>query len=193
MKKMNMEKIREGVRLILEGIGEDPDSRRLKSTPRRVAEMFSEVLSGTHKDPNNFSRLLTEEKHDELVILKNIPIHSMCEHHLLPFSGTASIAYIPKKGKIMGLNTIACMVDTLARRLQIQERLTKQIADYLNDALSPMGVMVVIKAEHLCMTMRGANKPGSLTITSAVRGIFRSKFATRQEAMSLLMTEEHCR
>lgn len=179
--------------MILEGIGEDPDSRRLKSTPRRVAEMFSEVLSGTHKDPNNFSRLLTEEKHDELVILKNIPIHSMCEHHLLPFSGTASIAYIPKKGKIMGLNTIACMVDTLARRLQIQERLTKQIADYLNDALSPMGVMVVIKAEHLCMTMRGANKPGSLTITSAVRGIFRSKFATRQEAMSLLMTEEHCR
>lgn len=179
--------------MILEGIGEDPESRRLKSTPRRVAEMFSEVLSGTHKDPNNFSRLLSEEKHDELVILKNIPIHSMCEHHLLPFSGTASIAYIPKKGKIMGLNTIACLVDTLARRLQIQERLTKQIADYLNSALSPMGVMVVIKAEHLCMTMRGANKPGAVTITSAVRGIFRSKFATRQETMSLLMTEEHRR
>jgi GTP cyclohydrolase I len=193
MKKMDMEKIREGARLILEGIGEDPESRRLKSTPRRVAEMFSEVLSGTHKDPNNISRLLSEEKHDELVILKNIPIHSMCEHHLLPFSGTASIAYIPKKGKIMGLNTIACLVDTLARRLQIQERLTKQIADYLHDALSPMGVMVVIKAEHLCMTMRGANKPGAVTITSAVRGIFRSKFATRQETMSLLMTEEHRR
>lgn len=193
MKKMDMDKIKQGVKYILEGIGEDPESKRLKDTPKRVADMFSEVLSGTHRDPNNFSRLLSEEKHDELVILKNISIHSMCEHHLLPFSGTASIAYIPKKGKIMGLNTIACLVDTLARRLQIQERLTKQIADYLFNALSPLGVMVVIKAEHLCMTMRGASKPGSITITSAIRGIFRTKYATRQEAMSLLMTEEHHR
>ena len=182
--------MQKGVRLILEGLGEDVDSKRLESTPKRVAEMLTEVLGGTHTDPNNFNRLLSEEKHEELVIIKDIPIHSMCEHHLLPFTGTASIAYIPRKGKIMGLNTIACLVDALAKRLQIQERLTKQIADYLYKSLSPLGVMVVIKAEHLCMIMRGAKKPGAVTVTSAIRGVFRNKTATRQEAMSLLMTEE---
>jgi GTP cyclohydrolase I len=153
--------------------------------------MFVEVLSGTNKNPDEFLKCLSEEKHKEMVILKDIPIYSMCEHHLLPFSGTASIVYIPKKGKIMGLNTIALLVESLSRRLQIQERLTKQIADYLVKALSPLGVMVVIKAEHLCMTMRGAKKPGSITITSAVRGIFRTKIATRQEAMSLIIANEH--
>ncbi len=185
--KMDAALIRDGVRLILQGIGEDPDSLRLQQTPRRVAEMFSEVLSGTHEDTARFSRLLTEEKHNEMVMLKNIAIHSMCEHHLLPFSGTASVVYIPDKGRIMGLNTIAGLVDTLARRLQIQERLTKQIADCLVDILEPMGVMVVIQAEHLCMTMRGAKKPGSRTITSAVRGVFKNA-TTRQEAMSLIMS-----
>jgi GTP cyclohydrolase I len=174
----------------LEGIGEDLDSYRLQKTPQRVADMFLEILSGTHQNPDDFLKALTEEKHDEMVILKDIPLYSMCEHHLLPFSGTANIAYIPKKGKIMGLNTIALLVDSLAKRLQIQERLTKQIADYLVKALSPLGVMVVIKAEHLCMIMRGAKKPGSKTITSAVRGIFRNKTSTRIEAMSLLMTKE---
>lgn len=188
---VNKEKIRNGVRLILEGIGENPDTKRLKKTPQRAAEMFIEVLSGTHKNPDDFLKLLTEEKHEEMVILRDIPIHSMCEHHLLPFSGNASIAYIPKKGKIMGLNTIAMLVDSLSKRLQIQERLTKQIADYLVKALSPLGVMVVIKAEHLCMTMRGANKPGTVTITSAVRGIFRNKIATREEAMSLIINKDH--
>lgn len=184
--KINEEKIIKGVKLILEGIGENPEDRRLKNTPRRAAEMYLEVLSGTHKDPDDFLKALTEEKHDEMVILRDIPLYSMCEHHLLPFSGCASIAYIPRQGKIMGLNTIALLVDSLAKRLQIQERLTKQIADYLVDTLSPMGVMVVIKAEHLCMVMRGAKKPGAITVTSAVRGVFRDNIATREEAMSLL-------
>ncbi|MCU0287255.1 MAG: GTP cyclohydrolase I FolE [Acidobacteria bacterium] len=188
--KMNIDKIEQGVRLILEGLGEDPKAARLVQTPRRTAEMFVEVLSGTHHNLDECLKSLTEERHEEMVILKDIPIYSMCEHHLLPFSGTASIAYIPQEGKIMGLNTIAKLVDILAKRLQIQERLTKQIADYLVKAMSPLGVMVVIKAEHLCMTMRGAKKPGSTTITSAVRGIFGSANATRAEAMSLLMGRE---
>jgi len=190
MNNVDIEKIKKGVKSILEGIGEDPNSKRLKKTPQRVANMFLEVLSGIHDDPDKFTKLLSEEKHDEMVILKDIPIYSMCEHHLLPFSGTASIAYIPNKGKIMGLNTIAQLIDTLSKRLQIQERLTKQIADYLVKALSPLGVMVVIKAEHLCMTMRGAKKPGSITITSALRGSFRDKIATREEAMSFIMARE---
>lgn len=188
--KMDAKKIKEGVKMILAGIGEDPRCDRLKRTPQRVAEMFSEVLSGTHKDPDDFLKALTEEKHEEMVILKDIPLYSMCEHHLLPFSGTASIAYIPRKGKIMGLNTIALLVESLAKRLQIQERLTKQIADYLVNALSPLGVMVVIKAEHLCMVMRGAKKPGTITVTSAVRGVFREKIATREEAMALIMAKD---
>jgi GTP cyclohydrolase I len=184
--KINKEKIIEGVKLVLEGIGEAPDDPRLENTPLRAAEMFIEVLSGTHKNPDHFLKALTEEKHDEMVILRDIPLYSMCEHHLLPFTGQASIAYIPRKGKIIGLNTIAMLVDSLAKRLQIQERLTKQIADYLVKTLTPMGVMVVIKAEHLCMIMRGAKKPGALTVTSAVRGVFRDSIATREEAMSLL-------
>lgn len=188
--KFDKNKIVKGVKLILEGIGEDPKDQRLENTPERAADMFIEVLSGTHKNPDDFLKALTEEKHDEMVILKDIPLYSVCEHHLLPFSGTASIAYIPLKGKIMGLNTIAMLVDSLAKRLQIQERLTKQIADYLVKALTPLGVMVVIKAEHLCMVMRGAKKPGALTVTSAVRGVFRDNIATREEAMSLLVSRE---
>ncbi len=187
--KMNAGKIKHGVKLILEGLGENPESKRLAQTPQRVSEMFMEVLSGTHKNPDDFLRALTEEKHEEMVILKDIPLYSLCEHHLLPFSGTASIAYIPRGGKIMGLNTIALLVDSLAKRLQIQERLTKQIADYLVKAMSPLGVMVVIKAEHLCMIMRGAKKPGSITLTSAIRGIFRKDTAARAEAMALLMSK----
>ena len=190
MKKTDLKKIKKGVRLILEGVGEEVNSARLKSTPERTADMLLEVLSGTWKDPLDFCRALTEEKHDEMVILKGIPLYSMCEHHLLPFAGTASIAYIPKKGRIMGLNTLGYLVDSLSRRLQLQERLTKQIADYLVSTLKPLGVMVVIKAEHLCMTMRGVKKPGAITITSAIRGVFRDRDSTRQEAMSLLMSKE---
>jgi GTP cyclohydrolase I len=188
---MDLEKIKRGVAAILEGIGEDPAGERLQETPRRAAEMFAEILAGTGREPADFLKCLTEEKHDEMVILKDIPIYSMCEHHLLPFSGKASIAYIPRKGRIIGLNNLAHLVDSLAKRLQLQERLTKQIADYLVQALDPMGVMVVIKAEHLCMTMRGAKKPGSLTITSAVRGVFRENLGPRQEAMALLMNPEN--
>jgi GTP cyclohydrolase I len=191
MSQIDERKIKQGVRLILEGIGEDPDSTRLKKTPQRATDMFLEVLSGTHQDPDEFAKLLVEEKHDEMVILKDIPIYSICEHHFLPFSGTASIVYIPDQGRIMGLNSIAYLVDTLSKRLQIQERLTKQVADYLVKTLNPLGTMVVIKAEHLCMTMRGVKKPGSITVTSAIRGIFRTKFASRQEAMSLIMNPEH--
>ncbi len=187
---MDKEKIAQGVRLILEGIGEDPASPRLLRTPARTAEMFTEVLAGTGKDPAQFLKLLTEEQHDEMVILKSIPIYSMCEHHLLPFSGVVHVAYIPKKGRIMGLNTIGHLVEMFARRLQLQERLTKQIADHLVEALDPYGVMVVIQAEHLCMTMRGVNKAGSSTITSAVRGVFRDDLGPRQEAMNLFLASE---
>ncbi|MEN8154089.1 MAG: GTP cyclohydrolase I FolE [Acidobacteriota bacterium] len=188
-KKSDRKKIEKGVSLILEGLGEDINSERLKKTPQRSADMFLEILSCTNSDPGEFLKTLTEESHDEMVILKDIPLYSMCEHHLLPFSGKASIAYIPKNGRIIGLNTLARLVDSLSKRLQIQERLTKQIADHLVNILSPLGVMVVIKAEHLCMTMRGAKKPGSITLTSAVRGIFRDKTATREEAMSLIITK----
>lgn len=190
MNQFDSKKIEKGVKLILEGIGEDPSSNRLKKTPQRTAEMFREVLSGTHNNPDDFVKLLTEEKHDEMVILKDIPIYSLCEHHFLPFSGTAGIVYIPQQGRIMGLNSLAYLVDTLSKRLQIQERLTKQIADYLTKTLVPLGAMVVIKAEHLCMTMRGVKKPGSITITSAVRGIFRSNLAVREEALSLMINRE---
>lgn len=190
MKIFDREKIIEGVKLILDGIGEDPKSKRLEKTPARTANMFEEVLSGTHENIEQFSKHLTEEEHDEMVILKDIPIYSMCEHHLLPFFGKVSVAYIPRHGKIMGLSTIAGLVDTISKRLQLQERLTKQIADQITKAINPLGVMIVIRAEHLCMTMRGAKKPGSITLTSAVRGIFRKSIATREEAMSLIMTKE---
>lgn len=185
------QKMAAGVRLILEGIGEDSDSLRFQGTPERVAGMFSEVLGGTHTNPEEFLKYLSNEVHDEMVILRDIPLYSMCEHHLLPFFGYASVAYIPQDGRIMGLNTIAQLVDVLARRLQIQERLTKQITDYLVGVLRPRGVMTVISAEHLCMTMRGAKKPGAKTVTSAVRGVFRKQPATRQEAMSLLVGPRH--
>lgn len=188
-KNSDRKKIEKGVQLILEGIGEDTGAERLKLTPKRAADMFLEILEGTNKDPSEFLNALSEESHEEMVILKDIPLYSMCEHHLLPFSGKASIAYIPKSGKIIGLNTLAKLVDCLSKRLQIQERLTKEIADNLVDSLSPQGVMVVIKAEHLCMTMRGAKKPGSITVTSAVRGIFRKKVATREEAMALILAD----
>ena len=188
-KKTDREKIEKGIKLILEGIGEDTEAERLKLTPKRTADMFLEILEGTNRDPAEFLNALSEESHEEMVILKDIPLYSMCEHHLLPFSGKASIAYIPRSGKIIGLNTLAKLVDCLSKRLQIQERLTKEIADHLVSSLSPQGVMVVIKAEHLCMTMRGAKKPGSITVTSAVRGIFRKKVATREEAMALILAD----
>jgi GTP cyclohydrolase I len=183
---MDLKKIERGIKLVLEGVGEDLKRPGVKDTPQRVARMFSEILSGTKENPASVLRVMQGEKHDEMVLIKNIPLYSMCEHHLLPFAGVAHVAYIPKGGRIVGLSKIARVVEILARRLQVQERLTKQIADLLNDHLKPLGVMVVIEAEHMCMSMRGAKKPKSVTVTSAVRGSFRNNPATRAEAMMLI-------
>jgi len=185
-KKVDLKKIEKGVKLLLEGIGEDPQRTGIQETPRRVASMFSEILGGVSEDPAEQLKVIQGEKHDEMVLIKNIPLYSMCEHHLLPFAGVAHVAYIPKEGRIVGLSKIARVVDILSRRLQVQERLTKQIADLIKEHLKPLGVMVVIEAEHMCMSMRGAKKPKSITITSAVRGSFRSSSATRSEAMTLI-------
>jgi GTP cyclohydrolase I len=184
--KSDLEKIARGVKLILEGVGEDPERAGLKETPRRVASMFSEILGGLSENPARHLRVIQGEKHDEMVLIKNIPLYSMCEHHLLPFAGVAHIAYIPKGGRIVGLSKIARVVDNLSRRLQVQERLTKQVADLIMEHLKPLGVMVVIEAEHMCMSMRGAKKPKSLTVTSALRGSFRTHSDTRSEAMTLI-------
>jgi len=183
---MDAKKIEKGIRLLLEGVDEDPGRPGLKGTPRRVASMFLEILGGSNEDPAKHLRTIHEEKHDEMVIIKNIPLYSMCEHHLLPFAGVAHVAYIPKAGRIVGLSKIARVVDIFSRRLQVQERLTKQVADILDEHLKPLGVMVVIEAEHMCMSMRGAKKPKSVTVTSAVRGSFRTHSATRAEAMMLI-------
>jgi len=182
----NLQKIEAGVKSILEGIGEDPGRPGIQRTPKRVARMFKEILGGLAEDPAVHMKIIQEEKHDEMVIIKDIPLYSMCEHHLLPFAGVAHVAYIPKEGRIVGLSKIARVVESYARRLQVQERLTKQIADLIDERLKPLGVMVVIEAEHMCMSMRGAKKPKSLTVTSAVRGSFRSSHATRVEAIALI-------
>ena len=183
---MDLKKIEEGVRLILEGVDEDPQRTGLQDTPKRVAVMFSEILGGKKEIPARELQPMDGEKHDEMVLIKHIPLYSMCEHHLLPFAGVAHVAYIPKGGRIVGLSKIARVVDILSRRLQVQERLTKQIADLIEEHLKPLGVMVVIEAEHMCMSMRGASKPKALTVTSAVRGSFRTSSATRAEAMTLI-------
>jgi len=183
---VDLKKIEKGVKLLLEGIGEDPQRTGIQETPKRVASMFSEILGGVSEDPAEQLKVIQGEKHDEMVLIKNIPLYSMCEHHLLPFAGVAHVAYIPKEGRIVGLSKIARVVDIFSRRLQVQERLTKQIADLIKEHLKPLGVMVVIEAEHMCMSMRGAKKPKSMTITSAVRGSFRSSSATRSEAMTLI-------
>ncbi|MGB3862338.1 MAG: GTP cyclohydrolase I FolE [Candidatus Aminicenantaceae bacterium] len=189
MKKQNTidtKSIEKGVKLILEGIGEDPKRPGIQGTPKRVASMFKEILGGLSEDPAKHMRVIQDEKHDEMVLIKNIPLYSMCEHHLLPFAGVAHVAYIPKGGRIVGLSKIARVVEAYARRLQVQERLTKQIADLIDQRLKPLGVMVVIEAEHMCMSMRGAKKPKSMTVTSAVRGSFRTSHTTRTEAMILI-------
>jgi len=180
------QKLMAAVRLLLEGLGRDPDSAALAETPRRVADMYAEILCGMEQDAADVIKVLRAEKYDEIVLLRNIPFYSLCEHHLLPFHGRAHVAYIPEANRITGISKLARVVDVHARRLQVQERLTTQIADDLMRALEPKGVMVVVEAEHLCMTMRGVQKPGSITVTSVVRGIFRENPATRAEAMSLI-------
>jgi GTP cyclohydrolase IA len=183
---MDLAKIERGVRLILEGAGEDPKRPGIRATPTRVAHMFAEILGGIYENPERHLEAIQHERHDEMVLIKNIPLYSMCEHHMLPFAGVAHIAYIPKDGRIVGLSKIARVVDGLSRRLQVQERLTKQIADLIDEHLRPLGVMVVIEAEHMCMSMRGAKKPKAVTVTSAVRGSFRANPMTRAEAISLI-------
>ena len=183
---MDKNKIRKAVRMILEGIGENADRQDLKKTPERVADMYAEIFSGIVRDPAKELEVLLGERHDEIVLLRGIPLYSVCEHHLLPFMGRAHIAYIPKNNKVTGLSKIARVVEILSKRLQVQERLTTEIAEILMKKLKPMGVMVIIEAEHLCMSMRGIKKPGVLTITSAVRGVFKENQKTRAETMALI-------
>jgi GTP cyclohydrolase I len=181
------DRIEAAMREVLEAIGEDPDRDGLQQTPARVARMYSELFSGLHRDPTDVLDVVFEADHDEMIMVRDIPLYSVCEHHLLPFIGQAHVAYIPnERGCITGLSKLARVVDLLAHRPQVQERLTTQIADCIEHVLRPRGVLVVIEAEHLCMTMRGINKPGSRTITSAVRGIFRDNEPTRAEARGLI-------
>ncbi len=185
-KKVDRKKIAAGVKLILEGIGEDPDRDGLQKTPDRVADFYAELTEGMWEDPRSHIVPLPGDTHDEMVLVKGISIASVCEHHLAPFVGKCHIAYIPKGGRIVGLSKLARIAEIFARRLQVQERLTQQIAQTLYDELDPLGVMVVIEAEHTCMTLRGVKKPGAITITSAVLGGFRRDPRTRAEAMSLI-------
>jgi GTP cyclohydrolase IA len=181
------DRVIEGVRAILQGVGEDPGRDGLRRTPERVADMYAEIFSGVGKDPVDELDVVFEADHDEMIMVRDIPIASLCEHHLIPFVGKAHLAYIPNEGgQITGLSKLVRLLDVLARRPQVQERLTTQIADALEKALDPRGVFVVIEAEHLCMSMRGVRKPGSQTVTSAVRGMFRRNEATRAEAMGLI-------
>ncbi|MBJ7282370.1 MAG: GTP cyclohydrolase I FolE [Acidimicrobiia bacterium] len=185
--QIDLERIARAVREILEAVGEDPDRDGLVRTPERVAKMYGEVLAGLHEDPAEHLSVTFEAGHNEMVMVKDIPIYSLCEHHLVPFHGHAHIAYIPgTDGRITGLSKLARVVDGFARRPQVQERLTTQVADALAEALDPRGVLVVIEAEHLCMGMRGVRKPGAITVTSAVRGIFKENASTRAEAMGLI-------
>lgn len=187
---MDLKKIEKGVRLILEGIGEDTERPGIKDTPERVARMYQEICSGLETPKEELLKIIEGESHDEMVLLKDIPFYSLCEHHLLPFIGKVHVAYIPSGGKIVGLSELVKSVEVLAKRLQVQERLTTQLADLIMVRLKPKGAMVIIDAEHLCISMRGVKKPGTRTITSAVRGIFRSKQTTRDELLELLKRRE---
>ncbi|MEM7385995.1 MAG: GTP cyclohydrolase I FolE [Verrucomicrobiota bacterium] len=180
-------RIEKAVREILIAIGEDPDRDGLLDTPSRVARMMAETCSGLHEDPTDHLKKTFDVDHDEIIIVKDIPIYSLCEHHLLPFFGQAHIGYLPKEGgPIIGLSKLARLAEGYARRPQVQERLTCQIAEGIVDALNPKGVIVIIESEHLCMSMRGIRKPGSKTITSAVRGIFKTNSKSRNEAIQLI-------
>ncbi len=184
---MDKEKIKKAIRMIIEEIDQDPDRPDLERTPERVANMYEEIFSGAFRKPEDALKVLLTEQHHEIVLVKDIPIFSMCEHHMLPFYGKAHIGYIPKENRITGLSKLARVIDVFAKRLQVQERLTTSISDFIMKKLKPYGVIVVIEAEHLCMIMRGVKKPGSYTITSAVRGIFKENEKTRAEALSLIM------
>jgi GTP cyclohydrolase IA len=187
MPEFDRDKIVGAVRLILEGIGDDPDRPGIEGTPARVADMYAEIFDGVGRDPVQVLTVVAGAGHDEMIMVRDIPLFAMCEHHLIPFIGKAHVAYVPNRdGRITGLSKIARVVDLLSKRLQVQERLTTEIADALDEAIQPRGVFVMIEAEHLCMTMRGIKKPGSVTATSAVRGVFRSDARTRSEAFEIL-------
>ncbi|MGH2694661.1 MAG: GTP cyclohydrolase I FolE [Actinomycetota bacterium] len=184
---MDEQIIEQAVRDILKAIGEDPDRQGLQGTPQRVAEMFAELFEGIGRDPAEVLDVVFDADHDEMIMVRDIPFYSICMHHLIPFLGKAHVAYIPnERGQITGLSKLARLVDLVSRKPQVQEKLTTEIADGLESALDPRGVLVVIEAEHLCMSMRGIRKPGHQTVTSAVRGIFRKNEATRAEAMGLI-------
>lgn len=185
---MDKKKIERAVRQILEAIGETAERKDLRDTPRRVAEMYEEIFTGIRQDPGKELEVILDQRHEEIILLKNVPLQSICEHHLLPFIGKAHIAYIPKQGRVTGLSKLARVVDVLSKRLQVQERLTTQIAEIIMKKLKPLGCMVVIEAEHLCMSFRGVKKPGTLTVTSAVRGIFKESEKTRAETLALIKT-----
>ncbi len=183
---MDRKKIEKGVRMILEGIGEDPARPGLADTPRRYADFCSDVFTAMETDTRSVIKPIAGEKHNEMVVLKDLSFFSFCEHHILPFLGKAHVAYIPRGGKIVGLGNLGRVLESLAHRLQVQERLTTQLADTIMEHLNPLGTMVVIEARHLCLVMRGVKQPHSRTITSAVRGIFKTNPSTRSELMSLL-------
>ena len=184
---VDVERVQAAVAELLSAIGEDPARDGLVGTPRRVAAMYEELFSGLHDDPARHLEVTFAAEHDEMVMVRDIPFASLCEHHLVPFLGKAHVAYIPAEdGRITGLSKLARLVDGYARRLQVQERMTTQIADAIAEVLRPRGVLVVIEAEHLCMSMRGVKKPGTVTVTSSVRGLFRSDVATRAEAMQFI-------
>jgi GTP cyclohydrolase I len=185
---MDLDRIARAVREILEAIGEDPERDGLRDTPERVARMYAEICAGLHEPADAHLQTTFDVGHDEMVMVRDIPVYSLCEHHLIPFVGKAHVAYIPgDDGRVTGLSKLARLVDAYARRPQVQEKLTVQVADEVVASLQPKGVMVVVEAEHLCMTMRGVRKPGSTTVTSSVRGLFRTNVATREEAMRFVV------
>jgi len=183
---VDLERVKNGVREILEGVGDDPSRPGLLETPDRVARMYQEIFSGIGQSASEVMKVLHGENHDEIVLVRDIPFTSVCEHHLLPFIGQAHVAYLPQDNRIVGLSKLARAVEVECRKLQLQERLTTDIAEAIDKELRPKGVLVIMEAEHLCMTMRGIKKPGARTVTSVVRGIFRENPATRAEAMSLI-------
>ena len=183
---MDLPAIEDAVRTILKAVGEDPEREGIRETPERVARMYAEVFSGLHRDIGKDIKTFTEEGNDEMILIGDIPFYSMCEHHLLPFHGKAHVVYIPRDGRILGLSKVARIVDTLSRKPQLQERLTSEIADKIQEAVDARSVCVIIEAEHLCMTMRGIRKPGSKTVTSAMRGGCRTDLRTRNEALALI-------
>ncbi|PLT34868.1 GTP cyclohydrolase I FolE [Bacillus sp. V5-8f] len=186
MGNVNHAQIEKAVRMILEAVGEDPDREGLLDTPKRVAKMYEEVFSGLDQDPKEYFETIFGEDHEELVLVKDIPFYSVCEHHLVPFYGKAHVAYIPRNGRVTGLSKLARAVEAVSRRPQLQERITSTVANSIMENLEPHGVMVVVEAEHMCMTMRGVKKPGAKTVTSAVRGVFAEDARSRAEVLAFI-------